>query len=588
MLDGDFVQAESFLIPAPGNKIDRPVLGSIPLKVISTERRRLDREGNRSPANLKIVGENSSLNNSILPQVVNISEEGACIFLRDQLLLPEQKIIFRMELINNIPTEIPCQVMWNKPNAGKIFSGLKFFELKRDALLNLRKFLKKRKVERKRVTFQVYKVETSYGIKTKNLRGEMVNISKNGMGVVLNEKLNINSNIRVFLDIDNNYYNLYRNRTPKVIDISARILWSKYISCNMIGYGTLLDDHRTNNFNLVRNILNEQEKVLLSRSWNVSHPKFNFPSLPISSSFFVDTKPTALSVDITNQCNLKCKHCFWGAYNYQLTNTINKNVLTSVKRTLRMYPSVTNITWYGGEPLISKETIGLLEEGLLYKKNNLVVTNGTFAIPEWKDKNVHFAVSLDGTKEIYGKIRNNNLYDLIKKNIIQASKKGTPVALLYCLNALNIDCVSDFLEEWAESGIIGIVFTVYVSIKGKGHAICLNDKKRDSIVDVLMKMKDKYNKLIVNTPAMIELIRSKYDGVLAQSCPMNAFNKDATSIHMCNDGTIRLPCALGSGAHHLGCRSVTKVALYAGKYLNDKSSYLSLLRMYHSKSHKCS
>jgi len=86
---------------------------------------------------------------------------------------------------------------------------------------------------------------------------------------------------------------------------------------------------------------------------------------------------------------------------------------------------------------------------------------------------------------------------------------------------------------------------------------------------------------------MIELIRGKYGEELAENCPMNAFNKYGKiySIHMCNDGSIRVPCALGKDASHVHCRSITKLALYAGKVLRDKESFLALLRMYISRPH---
>jgi hypothetical protein len=84
---------------------------------------------------------------------------------------------------------------------------------------------------------------------------------------------------------------------------------------------------------------------------------------------------------------------------------------------------------------------------------------------------------------------------------------------------------------------------------------------------------------------MIELIRAKYGEELAKNCPMNILNKSGSggcSLHMCNDGSIRVPCALGRDADCLQCRSVTKIALYAGMILQDKRSLLALFRMYHS------
>lgn len=294
--------------------------------------------------------------------------------------------------------------------------------------------------------------------------------------------------------------------------------------------------------------------------------------------------PTALSVDVTKLCNLKCVHCFWASYKGDFRQEINTNIIESVKNTLKKYPSITNITWYGAEPLINDETIGLVKKGVELKKNNLVITNGTFPIPKL-EKNTHFAVSVDGTEEIHDKLRGSGVYRKLRKNVLKAISQEIPIALLYCINSTNISCIPDFLREWRDVGTIGVVFTVYAPIKDRPLYLKLDHTQRNKAVDILLKMKKKYGKLIWNTEVMIDLIRGKYGKVLAQECLMNVNNTKSRiySIHMCNDGMIRKPCALGADADCFHCRSVTKLALYAGIKLRDKPSLLALLGMYHSK-----
>jgi len=321
--------------------------------------------------------------------------------------------------------------------------------------------------------------------------------------------------------------------------------------------------------------------------WNPDLTEYSSSTVPLSSEILDGLQPSALSVDVTNLCNLRCKHCFWDSYDENLPAGTNEDILASVKEVLKKYPSITNITWYGGEPLIGKKTIALVQQGLKFKKNNLVITNGTFPIPEWRE-NVHFAVSLDGTQEIHDSLRGADTYNKTKKNFLSAIARRVPIGILYCLNSINIDCIPDFVEEWAEKGTLGILFTVYAPIKKKDSYLILTDGQRDRAVSLLLQMKKKYGRLIVNTETMIELIRAKYGEAMAQNCPMDVCNehKKAISIHMCNDGSIRVPCALGRDADCLQCRSVTKVALYAGMTLRDKRSLLAAFRMYHSKSHR--
>jgi len=298
-----------------------------------------------------------------------------------------------------------------------------------------------------------------------------------------------------------------------------------------------------------------------------------------------ELRPTALSVDITNKCNLRCKHCFWYIQKSSWGASTNPDILNLVKTALKKYPTITNVTWYGGEPLIDDETKKLVGEGLHLKKNNLVITNGYYPIPDWHE-NVHFAASIDGTEKIHDGLRGlPGLYQKTKENISDAVSRNIPIALIYCINAMNIDCIPAFMEEWTKMGLIGMVFTTYVPLRGKDPELTLTDEQRDKIVALLLEMKKKYTTFIGNTELMIELIRGKYSEELAKNCPMNILNKNVKpfSLHMCNDGSIRVPCAFGMGAEHLHCRSITKVALYAGKVLRDRKSFLALFRMYHSK-----
>ncbi len=324
-----------------------------------------------------------------------------------------------------------------------------------------------------------------------------------------------------------------------------------------------------------------REKNLPGRRGTVFGSEINFSSLPVTSAVFDGIKPAAISVDVTNLCNLRCKHCFWHSYKGNLPVGTDKRLLDSVENALKRFPSITNITWYGGEPLICGETRSLVEQGLKFRKNNLIMTNGTFPLPLWKD-NAHFGVSIDGNRRIYAYLRRADAYPKIRKNILTAVKNGLRVFILYCINSVNIGYISEFLYDWSGKKIAGIGFTAYTPIKGRGSELNLSEADRGKAVFILRHMKRKFGNLITNSETMIELIRGKYGRVLSENCPMNNFNNYGRiySVHMCNDGTIRVPCALGKDACHADCRSITKIAIYAGKVLRDRESFAALLRMY--------
>ena len=311
----------------------------------------------------------------------------------------------------------------------------------------------------------------------------------------------------------------------------------------------------------------------------------NLTEIPISSKFLEDIKPTAMSVDLVNQCNLKCLHCFWDSNKKESDQKMNLNIIDSVKEALKRFPTITNIVWFGGEPLINKQSISLLEEGIKLKKSNIVVTNGTFPLPNFENNNFHYGVGIDGTEKINNYIKGVNCYDQVKENIRKAIKKNMSVAICYCINRLNIECIPEFLEEWADKGLSGIFFTLYTRIKGRNPEINLSYEDRCNIESLLEKMKKKFYNLIINSEKMIELLHPKYDQELADKCPMNILNKNNTRycLHLCNNGMVRIPCALGKNASHNECRNLGKMALLTGKIFKDKQSFFSLLTLFNSK-----
>lgn len=419
-----------------------------------------------------------------------------------------------------------------------------------------------------------------------SLIGETVNISDSGACLVLDRALPVESDIHLKIDIPQNYSFVIPDETGN-IETDAKIIWINQLKePHRYRFGVKFNNKKNEFISALNNVIQDEEKSLVTRDWKISHPKISQPTVPISHNLLKGLSPTSLSVDLTNLCNLRCKHCFWETYDMYIHTGTNEGIINQVKIVLEKFPTITNITWYGGEPLLNTKTLALLEEGIKLKKNNLIITNGTMPIPCWHI-NVHFAVSIDGIKEIHDQIRGQGVYDRLKHNVMIAVNQGIPIAFLYCINALNIDCIPDFLDEWAFTKHIGIVFTVYVPLKGKPNDLGINNEQRKKIVSLLMKMKDKHGEAICNTKLMIKLIGTEYGKELMENCPMNVFNRCGRvhCLHMCNDGTIRIPCAIGTDADHFECRSVTKLALYAGTVLRDRKSFLSLLRMYLSKPH---
>jgi len=134
-----------------------------------------------------------------------------------------------------------------------------------------------------------------------------------------------------------------------------------------------------------------------------------------------------LSVWVTNQCNLRCRYCFYNNRNLwnmpllQMTETVADRVIKFVNS-----GQVDALGFFGAEPLLNWKIIKkiLTRSCLQFMNENkqvyFLTTNGTLLnkgiLEHLEMFNVHLKLSLDGTKETQDYWRDNS-YDTIIKNI---------------------------------------------------------------------------------------------------------------------------------------------------------------------------
>ena len=124
-----------------------------------------------------------------------------------------------------------------------------------------------------------------------------------------------------------------------------------------------------------------------------------------------------LYVEITNKCNLFCKHC------YNSSSAINNRYINR-DSFLKIVDSAANsgiksIALSGGEPLLNPEIIEILKDISNKKMKCSIVTNGTLVskyfleqIHEYKD--MSFQISLHGSNaEIHSRLTGCNSFDRI-------------------------------------------------------------------------------------------------------------------------------------------------------------------------------
>lgn len=224
------------------------------------------------------------------------------------------------------------------------------------------------------------------------------------------------------------------------------------------------------------------------------------------AAFFVRGFPNkaVVSIDVTNKCNIRCKHCYFFAYDQDKELKPDEWLEKLEKLKQEGFP-FRSATWVGGEPLLRKD---LIEKARKHFMFNIIVTNGTFPLPNWPD--VMYHISVDGTESFHDDIRGEGVYQKIKKNIGEAPD-GLDISLACCLNKRNKECMEELLEEWHSNlKVKSMLLDFFTPIKGVKHDLFIPLEEQEEIIDRIIELKHtKYGDFIGVSERVLNLMRKK-------------------------------------------------------------------------------
>ena len=252
-------------------------------------------------------------------------------------------------------------------------------------------------------------------------------------------------------------------------------------------------------------------------------------------------------VDVTDRCNLRCKHCFYFREEHD-SEEMDADEFLSGLRTLKERHNIMSMGWSGGEPLHRREVV---EQGARMFPLNQLFTNGTLPIPEAPGL-IPF-VSMDGTREVHDQVRGNGVYDRIMDNIQDSPAKM--VVFLSTLHRLNHECLEDMVAELMKikkpaTGFHPMLFTPlksYKKIKGYAHSetqkhvLDLDWDERDSIIDRLIALKKKHPAYMLTNQVNLEMMKSQNAPEATSRC-----NMPRRTLTLDLKLNRKLPCVLGS------------------------------------------
>ncbi len=240
---------------------------------------------------------------------------------------------------------------------------------------------------------------------------------------------------------------------------------------------------------------------------------------------FGDGRYRAALVNVTNVCNLECRHCFvFRAGNPNLArDKMDDATMLHQLRVLRDKHGIKSMLFMGGEPMIRKN---LVMEAIKLFENPSIVTNGTYGIPSAPGCLV--TVSLDGPERMNDPIRGDGVFRKVREAIFtRKTGDGTIVILQMTVTKENAPGLEEFVEEVKDWPVDGVAFTFYVPCKGEHGPLAWDDlRERDVVLDRVIALKRKYPKLIKSNIPALEMMKSdramNYTGEHGEHCGMRA------------------------------------------------------------------
>ena len=216
-------------------------------------------------------------------------------------------------------------------------------------------------------------------------------------------------------------------------------------------------------------------------------------------------KPTACTIDVTEDCNLACDYCFtWSKHKRRvLSEKIGKNIinwwLPQVDKTRN-----TQLSWWGGEPLLewklSKELTYYAEE--LAKKLELLpmefggTTNGMLYTPdkvEWcLEHRSLYLISLDGIEpahDYHRKTRGGKgSWKVVDKNTREALKIAPQQRIRSSLSPDTIQHFFESIQYFVEDlGIESLAFSPVFEGNWDQKALELLEEQFELIINYAIK-----------------------------------------------------------------------------------------------------
>ena len=200
-------------------------------------------------------------------------------------------------------------------------------------------------------------------------------------------------------------------------------------------------------------------------------------------------------VDITDNCNLKCRHCYHFFGRDELTKKEESLEVWENRFRLLFESGVRFILLVGGEPALRIDVLMLAHRIFPFI---FVITNGTKKIP--REFAHRLFVSIDGSREVNDHIRGQGVYDRVLKNYAGDDR----VVINMVLAKENYTELEHVVRLSVDSGFTGVVCNIYTPRNDGYNPWDLGDGDRQAIIRELTRVKKLYPRDLLVSETMIK------------------------------------------------------------------------------------
>jgi MoaA/NifB/PqqE/SkfB family radical SAM enzyme len=199
-------------------------------------------------------------------------------------------------------------------------------------------------------------------------------------------------------------------------------------------------------------------------------------------------------VDITDNCNLRCGHC----YHFHGKDDFRKEELPLdvwERRFNELHRAgIRLILLVGGEPALRKDVLMLAHRTFPFV---YVITNGTIKIP--KEFNHRLYVSIDGSSKTNDSVRGKGVFSRVLRNY-SGDKR---VVLNMTVMKDNYKELEDVVKTAKKNGFRGVVCNIYTFATGVDTPMTIKEERKE-IIGELRRVKSLYPKDFLLSKSMIK------------------------------------------------------------------------------------